>query len=307
MQHAIAVLIALMQPADLAGEFVSLFTPCEYSSNSGSHQGEVFRYRLFEPLGASCEKKYPLILWLHGHGEAGDDNVLHLRWLDHLVICPPWQRERYPFFLLAVQCPLENALWTRPNSPAGDDDMIEIAKDILKQTLDAYYVDRDRVYLVGLSSGGEGCWELAKRYPDYFAAVAPLASAGGDRSHVSRLINIPVWAFNSIRDNGAPIGNVRRTVEALRSVGGKVHLTEYDSHEHDCWTAAFGSYYLLDWMLAQRRGHALSAPTPGTVSLRARLHALQSNWQWWQLLVQVGIPAILVIVVWRVIKQRRVA
>jgi poly(3-hydroxybutyrate) depolymerase len=183
MHTVLALLVGLAAPGQVPAEFVTLFTPLEYRYSGGGYEERLFKYRLYVPDATT--ERMPLVVWLHGVGEAGHDNVNQLRWLERLVFRRSWKERDYPFFLLAVQCPLDNSAWTRNGArAAGDDDMIDVARAVMEETLRSYPIDPERVYLAGISSGGSGCWEFAARYPEYFAAVAPMASGGGDRSRV---------------------------------------------------------------------------------------------------------------------------
>ncbi len=301
MLHALAPLIVALQLLSIHADSVALFTALEYRYTGGAYRDEVFRYRLFIPATGSPDARMPLIVWLHGRGESGADNVEQLQWLDQLFFTRPWKRERYPFYFLTVQCPEDNDFWTLKNGAQGDD-MVNVVKAILDETLQDYPIDRARVCLAGLSSGGTGCWELARRYPQYFAAVAPLASEGEQKATIARLAQVPVWAFHCARDEGTPIAQVRTTVKALKQSGGIVHLTEVEADGHDCWSTAFADYHLLDWLLAQRRGQP--GPQPGSITLGSRLAHFAKTWQWWEAIVQMAIVASLVGVTWCVIRTR---
>ena len=117
-------------------------------------------------------------------------------------------------------------------------------------------MDPDRVYLGGLSSGGNGCWEMASRYPELFATVVPISSAGGDESP-SRLTKIPIWAFVN---TGERTG-VERMVTAIQAAGGNACLTVFDQGGHDAWSIPLRGG-ILAWMMAQRRGVMLDAAGP---------------------------------------------
>ena len=93
-------------------------------------------------------------------------------------------------------------------------------------------------------------------------------------------------------------------MKALQEAGGNVHLTEIESNSHDAWTPAFDQYHLLDWLLAQRRGRTTSWK-PGTLPLAVRLRDFAQGWQWWQVLLQVGIPVLLVAGAWTAVRARR--
>ena len=186
--------------------------------------------------------------------------------------------------------------------------MLNVALAILKQTMSKHPVDVDRISVSGVSSGGSACWAFALRHPDLFSAVAPLASGGIPVSEVDKLIGLPVWAFHSTRDAGTTVDGVRATVSALQHGGGTAHLTEIDTHRHDCWHAAFEAYDLLDWLLVQKRGEASQHP-PGARVTRGRIimawRSLTTGWTPLLLLGQFGIPLLLILALWSARRKRR--
>jgi predicted peptidase len=272
------------------------------------YRDREFRYRHFVPETPGPEDKRPLLVWLHGRGTSGNDNSSQLRHLSSLVFTAPWRRERYPFFLLAVQCPRDNPIWTA--SDDADFDMLDVVMAILEQTIRSFPIDADRISLAGASSGGNGCWELAARRPETFAGIAPLASSGGDLSRVERLAKVPIWAFNSAYEPGDAVDSVRQTVARIKRAGGTAHLTEVASTGHNCWTAAFERHELLAWLLAQKRG-STGNPLPGAVSpqrgLQRMWQSLTAGWTPAQLLAQIGIPAVLLFATWSALRQRRLS
>lgn len=251
-----AILSALLigQATDLA----SFFEPHEYRYTGGNYHNEAFQYRLFKPSPLKPAKRYPLLLWLHGHGESGSDSRTSLRWLE-LAIDDTSHLNKYPLFILVVQCPSANPDWFHHFGGASsewDNDMITIAVEILHKTMQEYPVDQERIYLAGISSGGNGCWETAMRYPDLFAAVVPMSSGGGDVSRAAMVKSIPIWAFHNLDDDAAPPDKDKVTVAAVNHSGGNAYLTfpRSPDYKHDSWTAAFRKYNIIGWMLAQRRG-----------------------------------------------------
>lgn len=285
------------------------FADLSFRYSGRGYRDKLFHYRLFVPVISSPLQKLPLIVWLHGLGEAGDNNVRQLRHLDSCIFESHLQRENFPFFLLAVQCPLDNPRWT--TSAPDADDMVNVVLAILDQTVTDYPVDKARISVVGVSSGGTGCWELTMRDPERFSAVAPMASGGGDLLLVNRLVGLPVWAFHSARDIETPIEGDRRTVDAISRLGGRACLTEVDSDLHDCWTAAFQDYDLLRWLLYQRRGQ-VSNYGPGKVTLKNRLRhfgnivlTLAASWGPWHAVLELGVPILLILGFWSAKRQRR--
>ena len=113
------------------------------------------------------------------------------------------------------------------------------------------------MYLTGLSSGGNGCWEMAMCWPQLFAAVAPLASGGGDRSRAATLTNIPIWVFHNHNDTSIPPDGDRETVAVVKAAGGNmIQLTLTGGPQnHDSWTEAFRIHGLMAWILETAGGH----------------------------------------------------
>ena len=115
-----------------------------------------------------------------------------------------------------------------------------------------YKVDKQRVYLTGLSLGGYGTWSMARRYPDYFAAIVPICG-GGSRSGIEQLKNTPTWVFHGAKDETVSIDQSERLVEALKGVGGNVKFTVYPEAGHDAWTETYNNPKLYEWLLEQKR------------------------------------------------------
>jgi predicted peptidase len=175
---------------------------------------------------------------------------------------------------------------------------------ILEETCQSHPIDADRVSVAGISSGGTAAWEIAIRHPDRFSAIAPISSAGAHEASVKRIVNMPVWAFQSQRDPYAPISAVQQTIQALHEAGGAAELTAVSLSPtsklwvHDAWTEAFKEYGLLEWLLAQRRGEK---------ALNPRWHVVQRhyiNWDYlWPRLIPVAMLA-LGVAAWRYEKRR---
>ena len=131
----------------------------------------------------------------------------------------------------------------------SEDDLLHI----VDHALAAYQADPDRVYLTGLSYGGFGSWYMAARYPDRWAAVAPLCGAG-DPELVVRIGSTPVWLLQGGRDALVRPEWSLATAEVLDRAGGNVRVTVHEDLGHDCWTRAYGGQDLYDWFLSHARG-----------------------------------------------------
>ena len=205
-------------------DFASLFEAHETRYSGGKYKGQLFKYRLFVPRDLNPADRYPLIVWLHGVGEAGEDNRLSLKYLD-LLFNDRDNIERYQFFMLVVQCPSADRVWFHSYVQAysevdSPDEMLTVTLSILRKTMQEQPVDPDRVYLAGLSSGGIGCWELAMRHPELFAAIVPMSAGHDDLSRAEKLANIPIWAVINHHERSA----VDKIISAVNDAGGTAYL-----------------------------------------------------------------------------------
>ena len=198
------------------------------------------KYLLFLPEGYGKEqKRWPLILFLHGAGERGDD-------LEKVKKHGPPKivetRRDFPFIVVSPQCP-EGVWWT-----AKTETLINLLDEIVAR----YDVDTERVYLTGLSMGGYGSWALASEYPDRFAAVVPICG-GGNRMMSLTLKDVPIWAFHGAKDSVVPLKESKEMVDAINARGGSAKLTVYPDANHDSWTQTYDNQELYDWLLQYRR------------------------------------------------------
>lgn len=181
----------------------------------------------------------PLVVFLHGAGERGHDNMQQLQTL-------PTQLFRSPAFtgsVLAPQCP-PGMFWGSC--------MPEL-ETLIQRTIRDHRIDPQRIYLTGFSMGGYGSWELAARRPDLFAAVVPICG-GGDTKWAPSLKEIPLWAVHGVEDQTIPPHRSREMIQALQSVGGTPHYTELSGIGHDSWHHAYDPRSgILAWMFQQRR------------------------------------------------------
>jgi len=190
-----------------------------------------------EAYGQGRRQRWPLVLFLHGAGERGDDlDLLKKHGPPKLAAAG----RQFPFILVAPQCPA-NQWWTT-----------EVLIALLDEVEEKFAVDKDRIYVTGLSMGGFGTWALAAEQPDRFAAVAPICG-GGDPRTAPRLTRLPVWAFHGARDTVVPPARSQALVDALRAAGGNVRFTLYPDADHDAWTRTYDDPQFFAWLLQQRR------------------------------------------------------
>ena len=203
-------------------------------------------YLLFLPqgYGTDPDQRWPLILFLHGSGQRGDDlEILKRHGIPRIVEGDP----RFPFIAVSPQC---RAQW--------DWSMEMDALDTLLQAIVAgYAVDERRIYLTGLSMGGRAAWHLATLFPQRFAALAPVCGRRPDllrnTPNMAALKHLPVWVFHGAQDEIVPLAESELLVGALRVAGGDVRLTVYPDAAHDSWTRTYDNPDLYAWFLQHTR------------------------------------------------------
>jgi predicted peptidase len=199
------------------------------------------RYNLYLPqgYGEDPEKQWPLILFLHGAGERGNDlEMVKYHGLNKMLLGRP----DFPFILVSPLC-AEESWWT---------EHLDGLDALLDAVIDTLAVDEDRVYLTGLSMGGQGAWHLAIRYPERFAAIAPICG-WGQTYLACNLKDVPIWAFHGGQDRTVPPAQSEQMVAAVNKCGGNAKLTIYPEAGHDSWTATFSSPELYAWFLEHSR------------------------------------------------------
>lgn len=194
-------------------------------------------YLLYLPADYAPDKKWPLIMFLHGIGQSGNTPE---RVADTGLPQMLKSDTNFPFIVLSPQCP-RGQWW-------DNETLITMLDDILEQ----YSIDEERVYLTGLSMGGFGTWSLACAYPERFAAIAPICG-GGEPIFARQLKDMPVWAFHGAKDQAVPVERSRQMVDAINRSGGNAKLTIYPEADHDSWTQTYKNQELYDWFLSHRK------------------------------------------------------
>jgi predicted peptidase len=217
------------------------------------HRGRAsMPYRLFVPPGYDKTQSYPLVIWLHGAGGAGDDNRLEIE-NDQTLGTHTWTRPdvqaKHPAFVLVPQSP---GVWIHQLGGLDLSDEEQLVVEILASVKSEFSIDAKRVYLAGQSNGGFGTWDLVMKRPDLFAAAIPLCG-GGDTALAPRVANMPIWAFHGDKDATIPVEDSRQMIAAIRKAGGKPRYTEYKGVDHDVWTPAFKEPGLVEWLFAQHK------------------------------------------------------
>jgi predicted peptidase len=229
------------------------FEPREFVGTNGV----PLKYRLIKPLGYEPGKKYPLVLFLHGAGERGDDNAITLK---HAAkdFADPARRAKYPAYIVIPQCPKDKKWsevdWAKESSslPESASDSMQSVKELLDEMIENAGVDNDRVYITGLSMGGYGTWDAIARYPGFFAAAVPICG-GGDPKTVDRFRKLPIWCFHGGKDTVVKPIRSQEMIDALKAVGSDVRYTEYPEAGHDSWSMTYSNPELYEWLFSKRR------------------------------------------------------
>lgn len=224
----------------------------EVFSNSGK---ETLPYRLLYPKNYQKDRKYPLVLFLHGAGSQGDDNETQLGEIPQMLINAA-DGEQYSCFVLAPQCPKTDAwvwfpqypLCTSAKEPSKATRLTLELIDVLNEKLK---IDRDRIYVTGLSLGGEGTFDIITRRTHFFAAAVPVCGIA-DSGKAELMKSTPLWIFHGEQDDINSADYSRNVVKALNKLGVSPIYTEYKGVKHDSWTRAYQEPELLKWMFGKK-------------------------------------------------------
>jgi len=215
-------------------------------------KGRSMPYRLFLPQGYSAQKRYPLVLFLHGGGGRGNDNRKQIEggngYLVDALVSPETQA-KHACIVVAPQS--SHVGWVDYDSitPTAD---LEMVVQLLQQLERTYRVDPDRRYVLGQSMGAFGTFAILTLQPDLFAAGIPICG-GGVEAKAARIAQVPIWVFHGDHDEVVPVRRSREMVAALAEAGGKPRYTEYKGEGHLIWSKVVAEPGLLDWMFAQAR------------------------------------------------------
>lgn len=224
--------------------FLLTFVPglSETLSDQVRTQESVYSYLKYLPKGyTTSNKEYPLVIYLHGSSGRGSDlNRVKVSGLPRMAE----DGQEFDFILVAPQCP-SGKLWS-------SDDW---AGAFLREVQSKYRVDNSRIYLTGVSMGGGGTFDIAKRYPKTFAALAPLCAWASDTYQLCKLKDIPVWTFHGTDDQVVSVKETDQKVQVLKECGGNIRYTRMKGEGHAIHHVydPQNEYKVLEWLL----GHSL--------------------------------------------------
>jgi predicted peptidase len=214
-------------------------------------------YQMYYPK-TKGDNRIPVIIFLHGSGERGSDNI---KQGIHVVpyLTSKEVQSKYPCIVIAPQCP-ENDTWSPVDrsswKPKNDAEATEPMKNLFKLVeqikLDKK-VEPNRIYIIGLSMGGFGTYDALSRDPQMFAAAAPICG-GSDVSKMINYAHVPLWIFHGAKDPVVPASLSDDAYKAFVAANGYVKYTEYPEGGHDVWENAVREQGFLDWLFSQYKG-----------------------------------------------------
>lgn len=193
------------------------------------------------------DKKWPVIMFLHGSGERGTDIEKVKVHGPPKLLANNTDLAIKNFIVISPQCPPDQRSWDA-----------QAVMSLLDEVTSKHNVDKDRIYLTGLSMGGYGTWEILSRYGDRFAAAAPICG-GGNPSAARRMRSVPLWVFHGEKDPVVPISQSEDMVEALKKAGAEPKFTRYPEAQHDSWTMTYNNPELYAWFLEHKLSERPSA------------------------------------------------
>jgi predicted peptidase len=228
--------------------------------------GDTLPYRILFPENYDATKKYPLVLFLHGRGESGTDNEKQLTHGAKLFLLDSI-RKKHPAYVVFPQCS-DKSYWSNVQMATtlsktskrtfyfvadGEASMpMKMVSGLLDNLLERYKVEKQQVYVMGLSMGGMGTFELVRRKPGVFAAAIPICG-GAHPATAPKLIKTKWWVFHGGKDDVVLPEYSEKMVQALKKAKASVKFTLFNNANHNSWDPAFAVPHLLEWLFAQRK------------------------------------------------------
>jgi lysophospholipase L1-like esterase/predicted esterase len=230
----------------------------EYISREIRVGKNKYPYLLLTPSKITKGKRYPLVLFLHGAGERGNDNKNQKKHFPELMASQEY-RDLYPAFVLAPQCP-KNQFWvdvdwsSEESTPFRSTAAMPMqgAMAALEEVVQNHPIDLERITLTGLSMGGYGAWDLAMRHPYWFTSVIPICG-GGDEREVARLAGLPIQVWHGEKDKTVPTERSRQIVEAIQKIDLEVQYYELPGVKHNSWFEAYRRKEFLNFLFSAKR------------------------------------------------------
>ncbi len=221
--------------------------------------GTEIPYRLYVPYDYDRSKEYPVLLFMHGAGERGTNNLGNL---SHMLQ-EMFSHENTPLWdsiIIVPQCPNDEQWVDTPWADGGyrvdevpESNEIKAVLGILDRVAETFPTDKNRYYVMGLSMGGFGAWDLIMRHSDLFAAAVPICG-GGDYTQAHKLVDMPIYTIHGTSDYQVPLTGTKEMVVALETLGSTVIFYEELKHySHDVWSYAANKAEIWTWLFEQTR------------------------------------------------------
>ncbi|APG60247.1 prolyl oligopeptidase family serine peptidase [Christiangramia salexigens] len=228
---------------------------------------DTLNYRILYPENFSKEKQYPVLLFLHGAGERGNDNEAQLTHGSNLFL-EKETRESYPAIIVFPQAPKED-YWAkvevkRDTVPFQFDFQNELAPtrslSMVMKLMDSLvakdHVNNERVYVGGLSMGGMGTYEIIYKRPEMFAAAFAICGGGNPEIASDYPKGFPIWIFHGEKDDVVPPNLSKEMARSINHYGGNAKLSLYPKDNHNSWDSAFAEPFLLSWLFSQENNRS---------------------------------------------------
>ncbi len=226
---------------------------------------DTLRYRMLLPKNYEPQKKYPLVIFLHGAYERGNDNNKQLRNGASLFLQPA-NRKNFSSIVIFPQCPRKPGYWSSvildaTKKPYHFDfnysrpltQPLQSTLQLVHQLIAKNKIDTTRIYIMGLSMGGMGTLEAVYHHPNLFAAAIPICGGGDITAFTEAQAKIPFWFFHGDQDEVVEVKYSREMVTRLKEVKATVTYTEYPGVNHNSWDKALAEPGLLKWLFSKHR------------------------------------------------------
>jgi predicted peptidase len=256
----VLISLTLLSLAFLAEPSEAQVMETGFLNRSVSIAGEPSLYQVYLPPNYSPNEEWPIILFLHGAGERGTDGLAQT----DVGIGTAIRKNvsKWPAIVVLPQVPKQQTWQGRPG---------EYAMSALDAAINEFSVDESRIYLTGLSMGGNGTWFLGSSFPNRFAAIVPICgyvkgyppaypgiATEGENSDpyvsaANSVSGLPVWIFHGDADGVVSVEESRNMNDALKAVGADVHYTELPGIGHNAWDAAYSNDEMIEWLFSQKK------------------------------------------------------
>lgn len=243
--------------------FGSLYAQDDFLAKQYISGNDTLNYRILYPENFSETQTYPVVLFLHGAGERGNDNTSQLTHGSSLFLSDS-VRTKYPAIVIFPQCPKEdywaNVAVDRSSYPLNLDfkdggkptKALHLVMQLIDETVQQDYVKKDQVYIMGLSMGGMGTFEIIARKPNLFAAAIPICGGVHPNSASAYAKHLPIWIFHGAKDDVVLPKYSLQMVSSILDKGGFPQYTLYENANHNSWDATFQQPTLLSWLFSKR-------------------------------------------------------